>query len=767
MSKQFARVHIGGIVQGVGFRPFVYQLAVENQLHGWVRNTSAGVDIEVEGSGLAVDAFLEGLHTPPPLARIDSMTVTGGDMKGFGSFEILPSMPEPGSFQPISQDVAICNDCRRELFDPEDRRFRYPFINCTHCGPRLTIIRDIPYDRPNTTMSDFMLCPDCRAEYDNPLDRRFHAQPVACAACGPQIRLEESTGGRLDGEDALQAVREALREGRIAAIKGLGGFHLACDAENPAAVRRLRERKLRVEKPFALMMADMEAVREHCLLAEGAEKVLTSREAPILLLQKRSDSTIAAEVAPGQDRLGVMLPYTPLHCLLLEREEGFPEALVMTSANLSEEPIAYRNDEAAARLDQLADVFLLHDRPIQTRCDDSVVMIHRGQPCITRRSRGYAPDPIRLVEQLPSVFAAGAELKNTFCITREKYAFLSHHIGNMENYETLTAYQEAVDLYENMFRIRPEILAADMHPDYLATQYAVDRAEAEGLPIVRVQHHFAHIVSCMAEHRLPFDEPVIGVSFDGTGFGMDGTVWGGEFLLADQAGFRRALHLKYVPLPGGDAAVRSPWRMALSWLREAGVAWEEDLPPVKAAGEQALALLDQQLALNLNAPLTSSMGRLFDAVSALIGLRAEVNYEAQAAMELEAAVDPDQPGLYPFNIESGVADPVPMIRQVAADLRAGANQRTIAARFHNTAARMVLEGCVKLRREASLNRVVLSGGVWQNLTLLRSSQELLEEAGFDVILHRCVPPNDGGLALGQAVAAAQIADGKRSEFSEE
>jgi len=766
MEKRFARVHISGIVQGVGFRPFVYQLAVQHKLSGWVRNTSAGVDIEVEGWSDHLDAFLSDLKSPPPLARIDSFETSSGPLQGFETFEILASLPQPGSFQPISPDVAVCDDCRRELFDPSDRRFRYPFINCTHCGPRLTIIRDIPYDRPKTTMAGFPLCPECDSEYRDPLDRRFHAQPVACAVCGPHIWIDQPGGTRTFGEAALQAVRAALSEGKTAAIKGLGGFHLACDALNAEAVETLRRRKLRVEKPFAVMMADIDSVRRHCVLPEEAENLLTSRQAPIVLLDKRPDSAVVEAVAPGQKRLGVMLPYTPLHLLLLEQTDGFTDVLVMTSANLSEEPIVFRNDEVDSRLGNLADVYLLHDREIHTRCDDSVSMLLEGAPYLTRRSRGYAPDPVRLAEKFPPVFAAGAEMKNTFCLTRDSYAFLSHHIGDMENYETLTAYEEAVDLYQRLFRIRPEILAADLHPDYMATRYAEQRAQQEGLPLIRVQHHFAHIVSCMAEHQLPADEPVIGVAFDGTGYGLDGAIWGGEFLLADQADFRRALHLRYTPLPGGDAAVKAPWRMALSWLRTCGIPWEADLPPVRAAGGQALKLLGQQLELGLNAPLTSSMGRLFDAAAALIGLREEINYEAQAAVELESLADADETGSWPFSISRQEIDPGPMFAGLLQDLRAGVPKPVLAARFHNTAAAMVLEGCIRLRAEKGLGRVVLSGGVWQNVTLLCTAQEMLERSGFDVLLQRQVPANDGGLSLGQEMIAARRAAGVKSQWVE-
>ena len=767
MENRFAKVHISGVVQGVGFRPFVYQLAVRHTMRGWVRNTSSGVDIEVEGEPERLEAFLEDLKSPPPLARIDSFVVQNAPLKAFSGFEILPSLPEPGSFLPISPDVAVCADCKQELFDPKDRRYRYPFINCTHCGPRLTIITDIPYDRPKTTMADFILCEACEAEYENPIDRRFHAQPVACQDCGPQIWIDHRGGTRVFGEKALQTARTALKEGKVVAVKGLGGFHLACDAENGQAVGTLRERKLRVEKPFALMMADLDTVRQNCLLDDGAEELLSSKEAPIVLLEKRTESAIAEAVAPGQKKLGVMLPYTPLHFLLLEQAKDYPAALVMTSANLSEEPIVYKNDDVEPRLGSLADMYLLNNREIQTRCDDSVSALYKGYPYIFRRSRGYAPDPIKLAENVPPMLAAGAELKNTFCLTRDNYAFMSHHIGDMENYETLTAYEDAIKLYERLFRIEPELLVSDYHPDYMATLYIQQRAEREGLPMIQVQHHFAHIAACMAEHRLPADESVIGVSFDGTGYGIDGAVWGGEFLLADQAGFKRAFHLKYVPLAGGETAVRNPWRMALAWLKTAGISWSEDLPPVLAVSGEELKLFGQQLDLELNAPLTSSMGRLFDAAASMMGVRQKINYEAQAAMELEALVDPDETSHYPFDFEKERLDASPMFVEILSDFRNGTKPAQMAARFHNTIAAVVLEGCLKLRKQTDLNKVVLSGGVWQNLTLLSKTVPMLEGDNFEVLIHRQVPANDGGLSLGQAAAAAQQAAGRTSRWVEE
>ncbi len=646
MSDRSGRLlRVRGVVQGVGFRPFVYGLATDLGLAGWVRNTSAGVEIAVEGLPATVETFRKGLQDQaPPLARIDAIEDEPRDPDGYTAFEILASIDRPEAYQPISPDMAICPDCLRELFDPHDRRYRYPFINCTNCGPRFTIIADIPYDRPNTTMAGFKLCPACAAEYEDPRDRRFHAQPVACPACGPRLWLE--VGGDRIGqdEDALQTARRLLREGKVVAIKGLGGFHLACDATSPRAVEELRRRKLRVDKPFGLMLPDLAAVEAHCRVGPDERRLLESRERPIVLLERRSGSTIVESVAPGQHHLGVMLPYTPLHYLLLEPASDFPPALVMTSGNLSEEPIATEDDDARARLAGLADAFLMHDRGIRTRCDDSVLRVFAGQTYPLRRSRGYAPFPVRLPRSVPTILAVGGELKNAFCVARDAYAFLSHHIGDMHNFETYRSFEDGVSHFERLFRVRPAALAYDRHPDYMATRYALQRSQDEGLAAVGVQHHHAHIAACMVDNGHPGDRPVIGVAFDGTGYGDDGLIWGGEFLVADYAGYRRAAHLASIPMPGGEAAVREPWRLALAWLERAGVAWEDDLPPVRRSTAEARRIVRSMIGERgrdprLNAPQTTSMGRLFDAVSALCGVRQEVNYEAQAAVELEAIVD--------------------------------------------------------------------------------------------------------------------------------
>jgi len=778
MTLQGLRIHIRGIVQGVGFRPFVFGLAKRHHLNGWVRNTSAGVEVEVDGERLDLDAFLHDLSAETPaLAHIDTITPTWTSPNGYKTFEIHVSKPEAGQFIPISPDVSLCADCLRELFDPGDRRYRYPFINCTNCGPRFTIIKDIPYDRPNTTMAGFPMCPDCAAEYHDPLDRRFHAQPVACPVCGPQVWLElvnsETPLSRAD--EAILAARQLLLSGKILAIKGLGGFHLACDATNAVAVAELRRRKLRVDKPFAVMVATAEQAVQYCQVSPCERQILEQRERPIVILLRHLKSTIAEQVAPGQNTIGLMLPYTPLHYLLFAKPgTTIPEfdmpPLVMTSGNLSEEPICIDNDEARERLASLADAFLLHDRPIHIRCDDSVVrmfpstQVEELRPVHNplyplRRSRGFAPDPVRLDFELLPLLATGAELKNTFCLTRQQYVFLSQHIGDLENLEALASFEQGIAHYERLFRIQPQAIACDLHPDYLATRYAQERGEREGLPVIGIQHHHAHIVACMAENGLRRDRQVIGVAFDGTGYGDDDAIWGGEFLLSTYQSYQRVAHLKYVLLPGGDKAVREPWRMALSWLEASGIRWEPDLAPVRFVSETSsreIPLLDalrHQLQTGLNAPQTSSMGRLFDAVAALAGVRQTVNYEAQAAIEFEALADVEAKGIYPFDFKDGLIDPAPAFHALLADLRSGATLPQISVRFHTGVAAMVKQVCISLRQQTGIAQVALSGGVWQNILLLSETVDLLQGAGFEVYLHRQAPTNDGGLALGQAVAA--------------
>lgn len=753
------RIHVTGVVQGVGFRPFVFGLAERHALRGWVRNTSSGVDIEVEGRPESVRAFAEQLRTEaPPLARIHDLEVASRPPDGYTGFSIVPSAPVPGAYQPVSPDVATCDACLAEVRDPSDRRHAYPFTNCTNCGPRFTIITDIPYDRPNTTMAGFPLCADCAREYADPRDRRFHAQPVACPVCGPTVWLE--AGGAPDapptGPDAIAETRRRIAAGGVVAIKGLGGFHLACDATNPAAVAELRRRKLREGKPLAVMVASLEDARRHARVDEAEAALLASAAAPIVLLRRRRVSRIVVAVAPDTGEIGLMLPYTPLHHLLFAPGEHRPEALVMTSGNLSEEPIATSNEEALRRLDRLADAFLLHDRPIRSRCDDSVARVVGGETMFLRRSRGFAPYPVRLDRSLPPLLAAGAELKNVFALTRERDVFLSHHIGDMENLETLQAYEDGVAHLARLFRIDIEAVAHDLHPDYMATRYALERAAAAGLPAVAVQHHHAHVAACMADNGLDPEARVIGLALDGTGYGDDGAIWGGEVLLAGYRSYRRLRHLAYVPLPGGDRAVREPWRVALAWLAAADIPWTPDLPPVAAATREELRVVRRMVELGLNAPSTSSAGRLFDAVASLAGIRQTVDYEAQAAIALEARVDPDEAAAYELGLGPSTIDPVPAVRAVVTDVREGLPVGRIAARFHRGLAAVLAAACVDARAETGIGTVALAGGVWQNLVLLDGVRDRLVRAGFRVLVHRQVPPNDGSLALGQAVVAAAV-----------
>jgi hydrogenase maturation protein HypF len=770
---QGARIHITGIVQGVGFRPFVYNLATRLELKGWVKNTSAGVEIEVDGDQDTLDLFVQRLRDEAPtLSRIDEFSASFRPASGFNSFDILHSESVEGAFQPISPDVSICPDCLREMLDPNDRRYLYPFINCTNCGPRFTIIKDIPYDRPKTTMADFPMCPDCEREYTDPTNRRFHAQPVACSVCGPHVWLTlesdsllsnmQEQAPALQNEDAIAETRQLLVDGKILAIKGLGGFHLACDATNAQAVTELRNRKLRVDKPFALMMPDIETIEQHCYVSDAERELLQSTARPIVLLKKKPESTIVEEVSPKQNWLGVMLPYTPLHYLLfadsiLHSAICIPP-LVLTSGNLSEEPIATDNDDARKRLSKLADAFLMHNRDIHIRCDDSVVRFFTNhQSPITypiRRSRGYSPFPVKLPFDAPQILAAGSELKNTFCITNKNYAFLSHHIGDMENYETLKSFELGVEHFEKLFRVKPVAIAHDLHPNYLATRYALERAEREGLPAIAVQHHHAHVAACMAEHGLDGSHPVIGVSFDGTGYGDDGAIWGGEILIADYKSYQRAYHLEYFPLPGGDAAIKKPARTALALLWSLGLEWDERLDSVAEFCAKDQVTLRVQLERKINAPLTSSMGRLFDAAAALAGVRQAVNYEGQAAIEFEALADSAEAGKYSFGLNQDRVEVRSAVEALVKDVMAGVHISKISARFHNGLAECVREVCLKIKSETGINEVALSGGVWQNITILGRTLSLLKSSGFRVYIHREVPTNDGGLSLGQAVIAA-------------
>jgi hydrogenase maturation protein HypF len=755
------RINVRGVVQGVGFRPFVYRLAQEHSLVGWVRNTSGNVEIEVEGKEESIEGFLAKLKTKaPPMASIEEIATVPLPLKGYTSFEIRKSHAEEGTYQLVSPDIATCQACQKEIFSPSDRRYHYPFTNCTNCGPRFTIIEDIPYDRPRTTMRRFKMCPECQREYDDPLDRRFHAQPNACPRCGPSLKLVNSQGSPIKGSDIIQTAGELLKEGKILAIKGLGGFHLACDATNDEAVKVLRDRKRRPSKPLAVMMTSLEEIKQHCFVSPEEERLLLSPQCPIVLLRWKGESSVSHKVAPRIKYLGVMLPYTPLHHLLL-REANLP--LVMTSGNLSEEPIARDNDEALRRLGNIADYFLLHNRDIYAKYDDSVYIVEQGAPQAIRRARGYAPYPVSLPFKARQVLACGAEEKNTFCLTKDQHAFLSQHIGDMENEETLEHFENTIELYQRLFRVEPEIIAYDLHPEYLSTKYALElKAQGEqDLKFIPVQHHHAHLVSCLVENNV--QQPVIGVAFDGTGYGADGTIWGGEFLVADWKRFERAGHLEYVPLPGGAAAINRPYRMALGYLytllgQDVSL---EDLPILSQLDPQELDIIKRQLERRLNSPLTSSAGRLFDAVSALAGVRGTVDYEAQAAIELEMLapdkVDKLDSDLYPFSIvqeqECKVVKLGGLVSAVAEEVKRRVPVPLISAKFHKTMSQIIVQMCQLIAQETGIKQVALSGGVFQNRLLSKLTIEALQEKGFQVLTHRLVPCNDGGISLGQAVIA--------------
>jgi hydrogenase maturation protein HypF len=750
------RIDLQGIVQGVGFRPYVFRLATESKLAGVISNTSSGVTVEVEGSSEVVDEFVSRLpQEPPPLARIIQLDVTLIPCRGDSDFRILPSRRGEHVQTLISADVATCADCLGELFNPADRRYGYPFINCTNCGPRFTIVRDIPYDRPYTSMAEFQMCAECQREYDDPLNRRFHAQPNACWRCGPQLELLDNDGIRIECADPLAATAELIAAGRVAAVKGLGGFHLAADATNADAVRRLRERKHRVEKPFAVMVPDLVTAEDFCEVDSISRQLLTSVQRPIVLLPWKRPSAIACESAPGNNYLGLFLPYTPLHHLLLAKTGA--RALVMTSANLSEEPIVIGNGEAIERLKQLADCLLVHNREILLRCDDSVMRVFGGRPRQLRRSRGFVPVPVFLHREVPSILAVGGELKNTICVTKGKHAFLSQHIGDLENFESYRFFEEAIAHLRKILQIEPAIVAYDLHPDYFCTRWALQQ---QGMELVGVQHHHAHIASCMAEHHL--EGRVIGFALDGTGYGTDGRIWGGEVMVAGYEDFRRVAHFDYVKLPGGAAAIREPWRMAVSYLAHhfgaecAGI----DIPFLRGLDRRKLKLLLNMMERNVNSPLTSSCGRLFDAVAALAGIRQTVNYEAQAAIELENAIaEPAGEEAYQLEVKPSDAGPwiidtKPMFVELIDDLRRQVPVPMISAKFHQGLVDVFARIAQQIREGENLNRVCLSGGTFQNRFLAERLQQRLSGLSFEVFAHSEVPAGDGGLSLGQALVAA-------------
>ena len=780
------RLRIRGIVQGVGFRPTVYRLAAERGLGGWVLNDAEGVLVELEGPADRIDDLLAALRRdPPPLAHITAIASTAVPLEGERDFRIAASGGGRRSAL-ISPDMAVCPDCLRELLDPADRRFRYPFINCTNCGPRYSIILDIPYDRPKTTMRAFTMCRACRAEYENPADRRFHAQPNACPVCGPCLALHDAAGRPIATDDPVRAVREALLAGRLVAIKGLTGFHLAADARNDEAVGELRRRKGRDEKSFAMMAASAEAVRRRAVLTQPERTLLESKERPIVLLRQRPDHDLSALVAPRSPYFGFMLPYAPIHYLLFEND--FPP-MIMTSGNLAEEPICRRNTEAIRRLAGIADLYLLHDRPIETVCDDSVTMVQRlprapsrgaksrgDRPLMLRRGRGYAPRPLALPLEAPQpILAVGAELKNAVCLARGAEAFTSQHIGDLKNALAAAYFEATIEKLERLLEIAPAVIAHDLHPAYLSTRYARRRAAgAPGLRLIGVQHHHAHIASVCAEHGLEGD--VLGLAMDGTGYGTDGTVWGGEVLRASAVNFERLGHLAYVPLVGGDAAIEHPVRTAWAFLLQA---YGPEEAKRRRGGrladvdDDSLRLWAEMIDKKVNAPQACGLGRLFDAVSVLAGLCAENSYEGQAAVELEACLPrqaaaegtclsgrqaPDDAEPYEFAIaealQGWVIETVPLIRGVVADAEAGRTPAYLSARFHATVAAMLRDAARRARHETGLTQLALAGGCFANDRLGRLLVPALEADGFQVYVHRDLPPGDGGVALGQAHVAA-------------
>jgi hydrogenase maturation protein HypF len=756
-SIQRVRVRVEGVVQGVGFRPFVHRLAGELGLAGFVRNDARGAVIEAEGDPAAIETLLARLVADaPPLATVEIAGTEVVPARGEPGFAIAESASAGRPDAQVSPDTATCAACLRELFDPTDRRFRYPFINCTDCGPRFTIVRGVPYDRPLTTMAGFTMCPLCQAEYDDPSNRRFHAQPNACPTCGPRLGTvpgdspptAQQQGGtvpprRGGGSDPLTRAVAVLQAGGIVAVKGIGGFHLACLAGDETAVAELRARKHREEKPFALMARDVEAANELVRLGPVAAALLRGRDRPIVLAPRRPGARVAAAVAPRSAELGVMLPYSPLHHLLLA---DVGEPLVMTSGNVSDEPIAYTDDDALVRLWDIADAFVLHDRPIETRTDDSVLRVARGRPLPLRRSRGAVPGLLALpVPARRHVLATGAELKSTFCLARGRRAWVSHHIGDLKDADTLASFQEGVAHFERLFAVAPQVVAHDLHPDYLSTTYALAR---EGVERVGVQHHHAHLAACLAEHGET--GPAVGAIFDGAGLGSDGTVWGGEILVGDLRGFERAGHLWPVALPGGDQAAHEPWRMACAWRSAAG----GDARPLRGVDEARWRAVARMAETGMASPPTTSVGRLFDAVAALCGLRLEVSYEGQAAMELEAACDSSERGAYPLRAVAGVLDARETILAIDRDVSRGVAAGTIATRFHHALADATAAECAQLAADRGIEIVVLSGGAFQNRRLLERTAPALEDAGLRVLVPERLPPNDGGVAFGQAAVAA-------------
>lgn len=741
---------VSGRVQGVGFRPTVYLYATELGLSGWVENSTQGVLLEIEGTEEKIEIFIKKLKdSPPPLALVKEITVTVIPSIGTPDFVIRESSPQGESVTLIPIDTSLCNQCKGEMDNPADRRYHYPFTNCTHCGPRYTLIEDLPYDRPLTTMKHFPMCPQCHEEYTHPANRRFHAQPISCPYCGPQLKLV-GPEGEITTDSPLRNTIELLKNGAILGIKGIGGYHIACDATCTEAVNKLRQRKHRPDKPFAIMMPDMETIRGLCQVTPLEESLLTSAQAPIVLLERKAEQLLAAGVAPDNDRLGVMLPYTPLHWLLMK---DFI-ALVMTSANLSEEPLISQEEELTEMLGTVLDAALIHDRPIAHKCDDSIVKVITGKPVMIRRARGYVPDPFTLPYHGPKIFAAGAELKAAFALTRDDSIYLSQHLGDLQNYKTLENYQYEYQSLTRLLEIEPEVVVHDLHPDYGSSRFA------RQLPIsekIAVQHHHAHLAACMLENKLT--EPVIGLCFDGTGYGTDGHIWGSEFLMGDFRSFTRLAHFEYQPMPGGDKAAEEPWRMALSYLysayqeewQESNLKWLDEFPSTD------LTLIKQMLALKINTPLTCGLGRLFDAIYGILGHTERRCHEGRGGMVLESIANPMIEESYTLDIlpegEGWTLSPLPMIREICQEIKSSRPPSTLSGKFHQTLAVSSSQVCELIREKTGLHQVVLTGGCFQNSLLTFKVKSILQTMGFDVYTHSQIPPNDGGISFGQAGVA--------------
>lgn len=760
MKRLFLKVE--GIVQGVGFRPFVYNQAISLNLKGWVNNNSEGVHIDIEGQEEELNSFIYNLkHKHPTLARIENIIIEEKESANYKAFQIKESKRKDKKITLISPDMATCEECSRDITDPSNKRYRYPFTNCTNCGPRFSIIKSIPYDREKTTMKKFKMCRDCNEEYTDPTDRRFHAQPNACNDCGPHIWIEDCKGVKIEVNDVLEWTRQKLKEGKIFAIKGLGGFHLVCNALNEEAVELLRIRKNRPHKPFAVMMKDIKTVRKYCSVNMEEEEILTGARKPIVILDQASQYDLPQGIAPKQKTLGVMLPYTPLHYLLFENDI---EALIMTSANIHGLPLEYKNESAVESLGHVADYFLQHNRDIYIPIDDSVVKVVDGEARMVRRARGYAPEPIKK-ENTKEILACGSNMKNTFCVAKENFLFLSQHNGDLENIETIEHYKNNIEHYENIFYFKPKYIACDMHPGYVSSEYAYNTS----LPRIEVQHHHAHIVSCLAENNVT--RKVIGIAYDGTGYGTDGKIWGGEFLLCDNKEFERLGHLDYVKMPGGEKAVKEPWRMAVSYIYKmfksnklkecsTGIQLREIL--IKLYGNRAINVISM-IEADINCPETSSMGRFFDAAASLIGLRDTVTYEGQAAIELEAVACEKSLDSYDYDIvqtDGYIVKPEKIIMGILKDKFLKEQDSVISDKFHNTIVKFSKDICKLIRKDTGVNEVALSGGVFQNSYLLKNLTNELKREDFVVYANKLIPTNDGGVALGQIVIANEILDDK-------